>query len=133
LYVSIFKCIVAAKVAGQLRHAGSGGILLCGLFYINCFPALLFATNMTCPCVVVPVSQFKKLAELNSIEAGQTVDVIGVVDSVSAWGLINRKDGSETRKRSLVLRDDSGCSVEVRVGMLYMCCVRTPAVAGNLL
>jgi hypothetical protein len=63
---------------------------------------------------VPAVPQFKKLAELNSIEAGQTVDVIGVVDSVSAWGLINRKDGSETRKRSLVLRDDSGCSVEVR-------------------
>jgi hypothetical protein len=37
-----------------------------------------------------------------------------VVDSVSAWGLINRKDGSKARKRSLVLRDDSGCSVEVR-------------------
>jgi hypothetical protein len=67
--------------------------------------------------VLVLLLQFKKLAELNSIEAGQTVDVIGVVDSVSAWGLINRKDGTETRKRSLVLRDDSGCSVEVRLAL----------------
>eukprot|EP00879_Flechtneria_rotunda_P025305 GHRR01026883.1.p1 GENE.GHRR01026883.1~~GHRR01026883.1.p1 ORF type:complete len:797 (+),score=258.36 GHRR01026883.1:172-2562(+) len=56
---------------------------------------------------------FKKLAELETIEAGQVVDVIGVVDSVDPWNIITRRDGTETRKRSMVLRDDSGRSVEV--------------------
>ncbi|KAF8055656.1 RPA1A [Scenedesmus sp. PABB004] len=56
---------------------------------------------------------FKKLSELQATEAGGVVDVVGVLESAAPWGLITRKDGSETRKRNLVIRDDSGCSVEV--------------------
>jgi len=57
--------------------------------------------------------QFRKLAELETMEAGAIVDVIGIVDSVQDWTMITRKDGSDTRKRSMTLRDDSGRSVEV--------------------
>eukprot|EP00877_Chromochloris_zofingiensis_P013681 jgi/Chrzof1/8567/Cz03g15270.t1 len=56
---------------------------------------------------------FKKLSELECLEAGVIVDVIGVVDSVEQWQLITRKNGMETRKRSFNLRDDSGRSIEV--------------------
>eukprot|EP00775_Hariotina_reticulata_P005401 gene5401-5635_t len=56
---------------------------------------------------------FRKLAELETMEAGAIVDVVGIVDSVQDWTMITRKDGSDTRKRSLTLRDDSGRSVEV--------------------
>jgi replication factor A1 len=48
------------------------------------------------------------------MEAGAIVDVIGVLDSVEPWAIITRKDGSDTKKRSLTIRDDSGRSVEVR-------------------
>lgn len=47
------------------------------------------------------------------MEAGSILDVCGIVDSVEPWAIITRKDGSETRKRSLAIRDDSGRSVEV--------------------
>ena len=57
--------------------------------------------------------QFRKLAELETTEAGAILDVCGIVDSVEAWAIITRKDGSDTRKRSLAIRDDSGRSVEV--------------------
>jgi hypothetical protein len=57
--------------------------------------------------------QFRKLAELETTEAGTIVDVIGVLDTVEPWAVINKKDGTETRKRLLTIRDDSGRSVEV--------------------
>lgn len=60
------------------------------------------------------IVQFKKLAELEHTEAGTIVDVIGVVDNVEPWAVITRKDNTDTRKRALSIRDDSGRSVEVR-------------------
>jgi len=63
-----------------------------------------------CKCAAL---QFRKLAELETMEAGAIVDVIGIVDSVQDWTMITKKDGSDTRKRSLTLRDDSGRSIEV--------------------
>lgn len=35
--------------------------------------------------------QFKKLAELEMLEAGAIVDVVGVVESVDPWNVITRK------------------------------------------
>jgi hypothetical protein len=72
-----------------------------------------------CPCcrchlLLLLLLQFKKLAELETVEAGSIVDVIGVLDSVEPWAVITRKDGTDTRKRSATIRDDSGRSVEVR-------------------
>jgi hypothetical protein len=50
------------------------------------------------------------------------VDVIGVLDRVEPWAVITRKDGTDTRKRSATIRDDSGRSVEV-CGQLKAVCV----------
>lgn len=41
------------------------------------------------------------------------VDVIGVVETVLPTNIITRKDGRETEKRSLTIKDTSGKSVEV--------------------
>jgi len=59
------------------------------------------------------LSQFRKLSELETAEAGAICDVIGIVESVADWSVITRKDGTDTKKRSLNLRDDSGRSIEV--------------------
>ncbi|KAG2491292.1 hypothetical protein HYH03_010298 [Edaphochlamys debaryana] len=56
---------------------------------------------------------FKKIIELESAEAGSVHDLVGVVESCDAWQTITRKTGEETQKRSLVLRDDSGRSIEL--------------------
>lgn len=51
------------------------------------------------------------------MEAGTIVDVAGVVTNVEPWAVITRKDGTETRKRSVNVCDDSGRSVEVSLGL----------------
>jgi replication factor A1 len=57
---------------------------------------------------------FLKLAEIDRVAAGAVVDVVGVVTSVSPPARITRRDGTDTDKRSVTLKDDSGVSVEVR-------------------
>ncbi len=47
------------------------------------------------------------------MQATAIVDVLGVVESVAPETSITRKDGSEARKRGLVIRDDSQRSIEV--------------------
>ena len=56
--------------------------------------------------------QFVKLDRLEAIDSGSVVDVLGVIESVEPLTTIRRKDGSETEKRSLTLRDETGRSVE---------------------
>jgi replication factor A1 len=61
--------------------------------------------------------QFKKLGEIAGLVTGpgasELVDVAGVVVSVTPAASIQRKDGSSTEKRSVILRDDSGFSIEL--------------------
>jgi len=59
--------------------------------------------------------QFKKIGTLGSMPVGvnTVVDVLAVVHSVSALASITKKDGSSTEKRSLMVRDDSGFTVEL--------------------
>lgn len=45
--------------------------------------------------------------------ATTTLDIMGVVESVDPAGTITRRDGSETEKRNLIMRDDSNKSIEV--------------------
>lgn len=54
-----------------------------------------------------------KISTIEAAEVNSFVDVIAVLDSCNDMGVITRKDGSETQKRSFVLRDDSAKSVEV--------------------
>ena len=41
------------------------------------------------------------------------IDVVGVIESVDPWTTITKKDGTDTTKRALVLRDQSNRSVEL--------------------
>ena len=45
--------------------------------------------------------------------AKAVIDVLGVVDNVEPWTTITKKDGTDTTKRPVVLRDQSGRSVEL--------------------
>lgn len=50
---------------------------------------------------------------MEDVPAGQMVDVIGLVESVADWASITKRDGGETQKRSVVIRDETNRSVEV--------------------
>ena len=56
---------------------------------------------------------FRKISEMEAINPGAMVDVVAVVHSVGDLVVILKKDGSETSKRSIMLRDDSGASIEL--------------------
>lgn len=58
--------------------------------------------------------QFKKLEELETTPANNIVDVIGIVEHVEAWTTITRKDGTETQKRSVTIKDKTNRSIEVQ-------------------
>ena len=56
---------------------------------------------------------FVKIADLERAAAGAVVDVVGVVHAVAPAARITRRDGTDTDKRSVHIRDDSGASVEL--------------------
>jgi Replication protein A OB domain len=53
------------------------------------------------------------IASIGEQEAGSMVDIVGVVESCDDITSINRRDGTEVKKRTLVLRDASNASIEV--------------------
>ncbi|KAI5070171.1 hypothetical protein GOP47_0014514 [Adiantum capillus-veneris] len=63
----------------------------------------------------IPQQQFdfKPISEVGNLEGNAMVDVVGVVVSINPTTTIMRKNGTEVQKRTLHLRDASGCSVEV--------------------
>ncbi|XP_066362133.1 replication protein A 70 kDa DNA-binding subunit C-like [Miscanthus floridulus] len=57
---------------------------------------------------------FRQISEIENLEAGAIVDLIGIVTSVGPSATIIRKvGGSEAQKRTLQLKDMSGQSVEI--------------------
>lgn len=62
----------------------------------------------------IPQQQFsfKPISDVESTESNSILDVIGIVTSISPSVSIMRKNGMETQKRSLSLKDHSGRSVE---------------------
>ncbi|KAL6841011.1 hypothetical protein ACP4OV_029271 [Aristida adscensionis] len=56
---------------------------------------------------------FRQISEIENMEIGALVDLLGVVTSASPAANILRKDGKETRKQTLQLKDMSGRSVEI--------------------
>ncbi|CAN6331137.1 unnamed protein product [Urochloa humidicola] len=56
---------------------------------------------------------FRKISEIENMEIGAFVDLVGIVTSVGPLAIVIRKDGTETKKRTLQLRDMSGRSVEI--------------------
>ncbi|KAK1368315.1 Replication protein A subunit [Heracleum sosnowskyi] len=57
--------------------------------------------------------QFRNINEIEGLENNTIIDVIGVLCSISPSTPIMRKNGTETLKRSLQIKDMSGRSVEV--------------------
>ena len=71
---------------------------------------LVHSEPLTC---VLPGVQFRKIEDVENEPPNTVIDVIGVVDSVQSSITIQKKDGTATQKRGLVLRDQSGRSVEL--------------------
>jgi len=63
----------------------------------------------------IPMQQFnfRPISEIANMDKGSMVDLIGVVTSVGPSSAFMRKNGVETQKRVLQLKDMSGCSVEI--------------------
>jgi replication factor A1 len=75
---------------------------------------------------------FQLINEIQNLHNGDMIDLLGVVTSVNPSVTVMRKDGTETQKRSLQLKDMSGCSVEITLWgnvcnaegqLLYSMCV----------
>ncbi|KAF8033490.1 hypothetical protein BT93_D2175 [Corymbia citriodora subsp. variegata] len=79
----------------------------------------LETTSIVQPCIEddnqIPRQQFHfhPISDVEGMESNSIVDVIGVVHSINPVASIMRKNGSETQKRSLHLKDESGRSVEL--------------------
>lgn len=56
---------------------------------------------------------FKKIGQVGDLDQGAMVDVIGIAHSVGDLQTILKRDGSETQKRSVMIRDDSDASIEL--------------------
>jgi replication factor A1 len=58
---------------------------------------------------IIPV----KIADIENLPVNQFVDVVAVMDSCQDLSLITRRDGTETKKRSVTLKDDSARTIEL--------------------
>jgi len=56
---------------------------------------------------------FKKIEKVASLCPGDMVDIIGIAHRVGDLQTILKRDGSETQKRSVMIRDDSDASIEL--------------------
>ncbi|KAJ7537757.1 hypothetical protein O6H91_11G021100 [Diphasiastrum complanatum] len=87
----------------------------------NEWEIFLESTSTVEPCFdedgSIPQQQFdfRPIGEIENLENNAMVDVIGVVVAVNPTSTIMRKNGVETQKRTLQLRDNSGKSVEVTI------------------
>ncbi|KAL3500090.1 hypothetical protein ACH5RR_039183 [Cinchona calisaya] len=63
----------------------------------------------------IPQQQFhfRSISEVEGMDNNSVVDVIGIVSSISPSSTIMRRNGTETQKRTLQLKDMSGRSVEL--------------------
>lgn len=62
---------------------------------------------------------FSKIATVQDTPPGNVVDIIGVVESVMDWTTITKRDGTDTQKRSVIIRDDSNTSIELTLWGKY--------------
>uniref|UniRef100_A0A7N0ZYF7 Replication protein A subunit n=1 Tax=Kalanchoe fedtschenkoi TaxID=63787 RepID=A0A7N0ZYF7_KALFE len=99
---------------GSLKLAQKNFNHLC-----NDHEIFLESSSTVVPCdeddTSIPKQQFHfcAISDIESKDSNSIVDVIGVVSSVSPLSSIMRKNGTETQKRALQLKDMSGRSVEV--------------------
>ncbi|OMO89319.1 Zinc finger, CCHC-type [Corchorus capsularis] len=85
----------------------------------NDYEILFSSTSLIQPCyeddIKIPRQQFhfRSIGDIEGIENNSIVDIIGVVSFISPAGSIMRKNGTETQKRTLHLKDMSGRNVEL--------------------
>lgn len=85
----------------------------------NDLEIFLESTSTLQPCFEddqsIPQQQFhfRQISEIEGMDSNTVVDVIGVVSSINPSTSLMRKNGIETQKRSLQLKDMSGRSVEL--------------------
>ncbi|OVA18441.1 zinc finger protein [Macleaya cordata] len=85
----------------------------------NEYEIYLENTSTVQPCMeddnTIPRQQFhfRPISDIEIMESNAIVDVIGVVSSINLTTSIMKKDGTETLKRTLQLKDMSGRSVEL--------------------
>jgi replication factor A1 len=56
---------------------------------------------------------FRQIREIENMDIGAFVDLVGIITSVSPSTITMRKDGTEAKKSTLQLKDMSGRSVEI--------------------
>ncbi|KAJ9152433.1 hypothetical protein P3X46_025999 [Hevea brasiliensis] len=84
----------------------------------NDLEVFLESTSIVQPCFeddsVIPRQQFnfRSISEVEGMDNNNVVDIIGMVSSITPAASIMRKNGTETQKRTLQLKDMSGRSVE---------------------
>lgn len=85
----------------------------------NDYEIFLENTSTIQPCFEddqsIPQQQFHfhQISEIEGMDSNSVVDVIGIVSSINPATSLMRKNGTETQKRSLQLKDMSGRSVEL--------------------
>ncbi|KAK6263418.1 hypothetical protein QUC31_009234 [Theobroma cacao] len=85
----------------------------------NDYEICLDSTSIIQPCYEddnkIPRQQFhfRAISDVEGMENNNIVDIIGVVSFISPAASIMRKNGTETQKRTLHLKDMSGRSVEL--------------------
>lgn len=85
----------------------------------NDYEILLDSTSTIQQCyeddATIPRNQFhfRNISDIESMEANNITDLIGIVSSISPTLALTRKNGTEALKRALQLKDMSGRSVEV--------------------
>ncbi|KAL4425850.1 hypothetical protein ABPG75_009866 [Micractinium tetrahymenae] len=56
---------------------------------------------------------FVKVGAVEDTPPKASVDLCAIVESAQDWSTITRKDGTDVQKRAIILRDDSGRSIEL--------------------
>ncbi|XP_021655357.2 replication protein A 70 kDa DNA-binding subunit E [Hevea brasiliensis] len=85
----------------------------------NDLEIFLESTSIVQPCFeddsAIPRQQFhfRSISEIEDLDNNSVVDIIGMVSSITPSSSIMRKNGTETQKRALQLKDMSGRSVEL--------------------
>jgi replication factor A1 len=54
-------------------------------------------------------AQFRKIGDVQNLEAGAVIDVVGVLQSVSELVQITRRDGTDTHKRTIRYQRTCSC------------------------
>ncbi|KAI3961517.1 hypothetical protein MKX01_001253 [Papaver californicum] len=85
----------------------------------NEYEITLENTSTVQPCMeddhTIPMQQFhfRPISDIETMETNSMLDIIGVVSSINPTQSIQTKNGTETQKKTLQLKDMSGRSVEL--------------------